>query len=89
MKSRTTRRFRDLFQALPHEAKEQARAAYRLFEQDPHHRSLQLKEINPKTSLWSVRVGLHWRALGWREHDLILWFWIGSHADYDGLISRY
>ncbi len=34
-----------------------------------------------------MRVGIHYRALGVRTDDEIVWFWIGSHADYDGLLS--
>ena len=29
-----------------------------------------------------------WRALGVVEGDHITWFWIGSHSDYEQLISR-
>jgi hypothetical protein len=38
--------------------------------------------------LWSARVGLHHRALAVQNDadDDLLWFWIGSHADYDKLI---
>jgi hypothetical protein len=31
---------------------------------------------------------MDYRALGVREGDEIIWFWIGSHADYDRLLSR-
>jgi hypothetical protein len=27
-----------------------------------------------------------YRALGVRRDDTIVWFWIGSHADYDKLL---
>jgi hypothetical protein len=37
--------------------------------------------------VYSVRVGLGWRALGVREGDVMVWFWIGSHADYDRLLE--
>ena len=37
--------------------------------------------------IYSVRIGLGYRALGVREADEIVWFWIGSHADYDQLLS--
>jgi hypothetical protein len=30
-----------------------------------------------------VRVGLRYRALAVETDDAYLWFWIGSHADYD------
>jgi hypothetical protein len=35
---------------------------------------------------WSVRIGLRYRALGVEADDGLLWFWIGSHADYDASI---
>jgi hypothetical protein len=33
-------------------------------------------------------VGLGWRAVGVRDGDTMVWFWIGSHADYDRLLSE-
>jgi hypothetical protein len=36
---------------------------------------------------WSVRVGLHHRAVAVDAPNGLLWFWIGSHAEYDRLIS--
>jgi len=38
--------------------------------------------------MYSVRVGKGWRALGLVEGDTISWFWIGSHADYEKLLSQ-
>jgi hypothetical protein len=35
-----------------------------------------------------VRVGIGWRALGFREGEAIVWFWIGSHNVYDKLIEQ-
>ncbi len=63
------------------------RIADRNFEQlkaDPRHPSLHFKRIG---RLWSVRVGLNYRALGTDTDDAVVWFWIGSHADYDKLIA--
>ncbi len=34
----------------------------------------------------SARVGLHYRALAVRTDDVLAWFWIGTHAEYDQLI---
>jgi hypothetical protein len=34
-----------------------------------------------------VRVGLRYRALAVEIDEGFLWFWIGSHADYDALIK--
>ena len=52
---------------------------------DPHHASLHFK---PVRQFWSVRVGLHYRALAVRDGDELGWFWIGTHAEYDSLIGR-
>jgi hypothetical protein len=57
---------------------------FALLKADPRHPSLQLKKIG---RFWSVRVGLRYRALGTDLADGILWFWIGSHAEYDRLVS--
>jgi hypothetical protein len=47
--------------------------------------------VNEHQSVFSVRIGLYWRALGNRDsgtvEDIVTWFWIGSHADYDRLIA--
>jgi hypothetical protein len=47
-----------------------------------------LKQVHATRPIFSVRVGLGYRALGVREGDEMIWFWIGSHADYDQLLSR-
>jgi hypothetical protein len=39
-------------------------------------------------NIWSVRVGIAWRAPGARQDDTFVRFWIGSHADYDKLLKR-
>jgi len=56
---------------------------YDILKKDPKHPSLRFKKIG---KLWSVRVGIYYRALGIEED--IVWFWIGSHADYDKLIVK-
>ncbi len=38
--------------------------------------------------VWSVRVNQNYRALGRRRDNLIVWFWIGIHAEYDQLLKR-
>jgi hypothetical protein len=36
---------------------------------------------------FSVRVVLSYRVLGVEVEDGVLWFWIGSHADYDRILG--
>ncbi len=87
MRSRRSKRFRELFRALPSDAKAQAYAAYRLFAHDPRHPGLHFKKLHDR--LYSVRVGISYRALGVMENpDLMIWIWIGSHAEYDKLIRQ-
>jgi len=56
--------------------------------ENPHHPGLRFKRIHSTESIYSVRVTKDYRALGLQKNDAIIWFWIGSHADYDDLISR-
>jgi len=88
MKSHLTERFRKAFAKLPSHVQRQARAAYQLFKQDPHHPSLRFKRVHPTKPIYSVRIGLDYRALGVRDGEDIIWFWIGSHADYDKLLAE-
>ena len=63
-----------------------ARKNYALLRIDPAHPSLQFKPLGG-AKVFSVRVGLHYRALGVPVQGGIHWFWIGSHAEYDQLVS--
>lgn len=87
MKSVLTKDFLFHFRNLPNTVKEVARKNYRLWRENPMHPSLQFKRVHQTELIYSVRVGLGWRALGLLEDDTIAWFWIGSHADYDRLIK--
>lgn len=90
MKSHTTEQFRTLLESLPPSVQKRARDAYKLFRVNPSHPSLRFKPVHTKAkgSFYSVRIGIHYRALALREEDALIWFWIGSHADYDTLLSQ-
>ncbi len=87
MISRTTKRFRKLLSDLPSHVRKQAFEAYRTWMRDPWHASLQFKQIHTTKPIFSVRIGLDWRAVCVRSGDTALWYFIGSHADYDRLIK--
>jgi len=86
--SRTTQRFRKALQQLPADVRARARFAYTLFSQDPWHPALHFKQVHPVEPIYSARVGLGYRALAVRDGDAVIWFWIGSHADYDHLLAQ-
>jgi hypothetical protein len=71
------------YRQLPPEVRSLADKNFQLLKADPKHPSLHFKKIG---RLWSVRVGAHYRALGLDKPDGVVWFWIGSHADYDKLL---
>lgn len=88
MKSRTTDKFRRAFADLPKQVQQQTREAYRQFKQDPNHPSLRFKKIHPELPIYSARISKSYRAVGQLDGDTVIWFWVGSHAEYDRLLSQ-
>ena len=84
MTGKTHRRFWRCFEALPEPVQNLAREKYRIWRRDPYHPSLRFEER--RNGVCVVRIGDHYRALGVREGDIVAWFWIGTHAEYDDLM---
>jgi len=87
MKSAALPSFWTAYESLDAKIKRRARKAYRLWAQNPFHPSLRFKCINREESIWSVRITRGYRALGILESDVVTWFWIGSHDDYERFFS--
>jgi len=75
--------FWSAYHALPKSVQTLADKSYQLLKQNPSHPSLRFKPVG---RFWSVRIGLHYRALGVSAPDGILWFWVGSHTEYERII---
>ena len=58
MNSHTTEKFRKAFTEMPADVQKQARQAYRLFIENPHHPSLRFKPIHQPAP--SIPCGLGW-----------------------------
>ena len=86
MTSRTTRRFRDADGRLPEHVRRRAREAYHRFKSDPTHPSLRFKKVHATEPIYAARVRLGYRALAVLDGDVAVWFWIGTHGDYDQLL---
>ncbi len=86
MQSRTTRKFWRLFHDLPLDVQQDARRAWRLFQSNPAHPSLHFKKLEGEDDIYSARIGVQYRALAVVEKDRVVWYWIGSHSDYDRLV---
>jgi hypothetical protein len=85
MKSSTTPEFWKAYAALSLDMKQQAQKAYKLWQENPSHPSLHFKKVGK--NLWSARITDGYRALALKKGDDYYWFWIGSHQDYDALLS--
>ena len=83
MKHFASPQFWRTYRQLPDDVCALADKNFQILKADPRHPSLHFKRIG---NLWSVRVGSHYRALGTERPEGVVWFWIGSHADYDKLL---
>ena len=86
MKHRATTSFWKKYDALDSKTQKLADKNFILLKQSPRHPSLQFKKLN--SELWSVRIGIGYRALALPSADGFDWIWIGSHAEYDRIIAE-
>jgi hypothetical protein len=82
---RATPRFWHSYRRLPAEVQRLADSCYQFLRHDPRHPSLHLKKAG---RFWSVRVGLHYRGVAVEDGTDLVWFWIGTHAEYDVLLGH-
>ena len=68
------------YHQLPEHVRALADKQFQLLKTNPQHPSLHFKRVG---RFHSARVGAHYRTLAVDAPDGILWFWIGSHAEYD------
>ncbi|WP_373926478.1 hypothetical protein [Paludisphaera borealis] len=85
MNHHATPRFWSQYHQLPERVQQLADSCFALLRVDPRHPSLHFRNVG---RFWSARVGLHYRALAVQRDDDFVWFWIGSHAEYDRLVGR-
>ena len=71
------------YHSLPANVRELADRNFEVLKENPKHPSLHFKKV---ARYWSVRVGISYRALAVEVPEGMIWFWIGSHAEYDRLI---
>jgi len=77
---RTAPSFWQHYNALPLDVRRVADANFQLLKKNSRHPSLHFKKVN---KYWSVRAGIHYRALAVESGDEMVWFWIGPHTDYE------
>ncbi|MEF2073291.1 hypothetical protein [Consotaella aegiceratis] len=84
MNHHATLAFWRAYDSLPAPIRTSADRCFKRLKAEPFHPSLHFKSVG---RFWSVRVGLRYRALAVRTGDDIIWFWIGSHAEYNRLLQ--
>ncbi|MBM4323579.1 MAG: hypothetical protein FJ115_08495 [Deltaproteobacteria bacterium] len=76
--------FWECYGRLPANVQKQADRCFELLKTNPRHPSFHFKTVG---KYCSVRIGLHYRALAVEVSGGLVWFWIGSHSDYDKMMD--
>jgi len=76
-------RFWRHYRQLPKEVQDLADKNFKLLKTDPYHPSLHFKKVAGKSSCGQYASET---ALGTEKPDGILWFWIGTHSEYNTLL---
>jgi hypothetical protein len=51
------------------------------------HQDFIIKRVNDRLPIYSVRIGMDYRAIGILKNDTITWFWIGKHDEYERILK--
>jgi len=87
--NRRSKDYREMFDRLPERIQKLALAAFKTFEQNPYHPAFSLHELvdhgrgNHKHKSYSVYLTSGYRAIFCVDGDTNVWYWIGSHSDYN------
>ena len=85
MKHLARRSFWEGYARMPESIQRLADKNFELMKRDERHPSLHLKKVG---KMWSVRVGSDHRALAFDSKEGLVWFWIGTHHEYDRLLRE-
>ncbi len=84
MKNYTTPDFWHKYNLLPPHICKLADKNFELLKNNSTHPSLHLKKV---ANYWSVRIGINYRAIAIQINEGLLWFWIGSHNEYNKIVK--
>lgn len=77
--------FWSCYEQLPSSIQDLADKNFDLLKTNPKHPSLHLKKAG---QYWLVRVGIKYRALAVEIDEVLIWFWIGPHSEYNRLLRE-
>jgi len=84
LKHFTSPSFWNCYYKLPSTIQELADKNVDILKSDSQHPSLHLKKVG---RYWSARVGRRYRTLAVETEKGLIWFWIGTHPEYEKLIN--
>jgi hypothetical protein len=87
MKSFINLQFKKCYKNLPLAIRQTAKKQYGLFLLDPYHASLHFKRVHSNQPIYSCRITKDYRTIGILNDNNIIWFWIGSHDEYEKILK--
>ncbi len=84
MKHKATKRFWSLYSNLNPKVQHLSDKAFELLKENSSHPSLQFKKVG---KLYSVRIGLSYRALAMKDSNNFIWIWLGNHEEYRKMLK--
>ena len=72
--------FWDAYAELPLNVQRRVPQKFQLLRQNPRHPSLRFKKVG---DFWAIRVSRGYRALAREEEGDFIWFWVGTHDEYE------
>ena len=84
LKHYTAPSFWSCYYKLPQSIQDLADKNFKKLKLNPQYPSLYFKKVN---RYWSARVGRKYRTLAVETQAGLIWFWIGSHPQYDEMIG--
>jgi hypothetical protein len=84
MKHFTSPSFWESFNKLSPQTQNRAILSFNKLKSQSNYPSLHLKKVG---RYWSVRIGKKHRAIAVEIETGLLWFWIGTHTDYEQLLK--
>ncbi len=83
-----TSAFRKLYGKLDSTTQAAVDEAFSQYKRDPALVRFAAKGREGGRLVFGAHVNEFWRALAFREGDDTYWFWVGSHSDYDRILSK-
>ncbi len=76
--------FWNCYYELPKEVQKLADQKFNMLKANRHHPSIFLKRAG---KYWSARVSIRHRALAVEVEENLVWFWIGTHSEYEEILK--